>query len=529
MDSYGRLIYEIFNQGQLRGLSETRGFTDDILGTVSGKIINGGTLANMRLIKPEAIIKLETYLKESRISSNLMEGFPLICKKDPLDVQLFYIHDHLQSTGEEIRLEDILETMYGGNVKVVKSRKTKRKPMSEVEYLEGASEQPARKAKKAKKEKSSEATGYGLVTIQEEVEDLRADKILPDRTRSGKAATTLMTAPKQPSIPKRKRKHVVRKLKESTYVEEEEQVAEATQLVSREVRRKKVNDEAVQRAVELARQIEVPASNIAREDAAEAAQEVIKAATKAEVLALVASEEAQEGNAATSEAPDSPEAPEGMSETLHTNVEIVELVSSSSSDTRSNSPSSSSSSTSSDSNDMLLSKAYSSLNKNLSPSTSTKTTQKPDDTFMPMYPSVEERLISMQQRRINACKHLPADHPLQSPVIEPIEFIPAAAEGESDHVDTDLAETIVSSKPNSPTTQNIEIPEPSIISNLESHYLGELLEYMSISQIASGIAYDEVMTECPSQHTPNSEMTTSTNNDSVPTHEILIPELTVPE
>jgi len=82
-----------------------------------------------------------------------------------------------------------------------------------------------------------------------------------------------MSAPELPSIPKRKRKHVVRKLKESKYVEEEEeeQVAEATQLVSREVRRKKVNDEVVQRALELAKQIEVLASSIAREDAAEAA------------------------------------------------------------------------------------------------------------------------------------------------------------------------------------------------------------------------------------------------------------------
>jgi len=84
----------------------------------------------MRLIKPEAIIKLETNLKESRISSNLMEGFRPIFKQDPLDVQLFYIHDHLQSTGEEIRLEDIPETMYGGNVKAAKSRKTKGKPRS---------------------------------------------------------------------------------------------------------------------------------------------------------------------------------------------------------------------------------------------------------------------------------------------------------------------------------------------------------------------------------------------------------------
>jgi len=49
----GRLISEIFNQGGLlRDLSEIRGFTDDMLGTVTGKVINGGTLANMRLIKP---------------------------------------------------------------------------------------------------------------------------------------------------------------------------------------------------------------------------------------------------------------------------------------------------------------------------------------------------------------------------------------------------------------------------------------------------------------------------------------------
>ena len=147
-----------------------------------------------------------------------------------------------------------------------------------------------------------------------------------------------------------------------------------------------------------------------------------------------------------------------MSDTLHTDVEIVEL-GSSSSDTRSNSPSSSSSTTSS--NDMLLSKAYSFLNKTLSPSTSTKTTQKSDDIFVPMYPSVEERLISMQQRRIDACKHLPADHPLQQPVIDPIQFIPAAAEGESDHVGTYLAsETIVSSKPNSPPPKTLIFLNP---------------------------------------------------------------------
>ena len=54
-------------------------------------------------------------------------------------------------------------------------------------------------------------------------------------------------------------------------------------------------------------------------------------------------------------------------------------------------------------------------------------------------------------------------------------------------------------------------------------------EYVSNSQIASDIASDEVMTECSPHQTPNSDMTTSTNNGSVPTNDILVPELTVPE
>ena len=123
--------------------------------------------------------------------------------------------------------------------------------MSEAEHLEVASEQPA-KAKKARKDSTSEATGSGVASIQEEVKDLQADQILPKRTRNGKAATTSSNALEQPAILKRKRKHVVRKLKQSKYVEAEEDSAEATELVTREVRRKKVNDEAVQRAVELA-------------------------------------------------------------------------------------------------------------------------------------------------------------------------------------------------------------------------------------------------------------------------------------
>jgi len=104
----------------------------------------------------------------------------------------------------------------------------------------------------------------------------------------------------------------------------------------------------------------------------------------------------------------------------------------------------------------------------------------------------------MQQMRIDAYKNLPANHPLQPPVIEPIQSIPAAVEGEGECVGTDPANTIVSSStPNSPTTQSTEITKQSIIPNLESYYSGELPEYAPNSQIASNIASDKIMTEYP--------------------------------
>ena len=53
-----------------------------------------------------------------------------------------------------------------------------------------------------------------------------------------------------------------------------------------------------------------------------------------------------------------------------------------------------------------------------------------------MYPSVVERLIGLQQRRIDACIHLLADHPLQPPMIEPIQSFPTDAEGTDDHTRT---------------------------------------------------------------------------------------------
>jgi len=252
---------------------------------------------------------------------------------------------------------------------------------------------------------------------------------------------------------------------------------------------------------------------------------------------MVEATEAVQEEAGCSEAPSASEAPEG-SFNSHTPAEIITVESSSSFESSSSSTSlSSSSSTSSDTNDVPLNRVYTNLNKTLSPSPSTKTHKKPkSDTFVPMYPSVEERLIGLQQRRIDACKNLPADHPLQPPVIELIQSIPADVEGADYHTGTNYANINVSSPQRTFPTQKpqtTETSEPSIIHNLVDHYLGELPEYESNLEKASNIGSDEVMTENPRQHEPNLEMASSTNINFVPIHDFVleqnVPELVVPE
>lgn len=174
----------------------------------------------MKLI--ETVTKLNTHLSESSAKSNLMEDFPPICKKDPLEVQMNFIKDHFATSGKVIRLEDVLEEMYGGALPVARSRKSKRKETSKEEYLEA--EQPSKKAKNEKASNKLKIGGSGLPTIQEEVQDLNTDVVMNKRTRSGKDVASSQTAPEQPPVPKKKRKAAIRKLKESAYVAEEEDI-----------------------------------------------------------------------------------------------------------------------------------------------------------------------------------------------------------------------------------------------------------------------------------------------------------------
>jgi len=110
----------------------------------------------------------------------------------------------------------------------------------------------------------------------------------------------------------------------------------------------------------------------------------------------------------------------------------------------------------------------------------------------------------MQQRRINACVRLPTDHPLQPVMIEPIQFVPADAEGVNDHTESESANIDVSLSPT-------ETHEPSVIQGLINHYSGELPSSKTNLERAS----DEVMTEIPQQQTPNPEMASLTHTNFV--------------
>ncbi|RHN66802.1 hypothetical protein MtrunA17_Chr3g0095591 [Medicago truncatula] len=424
------LISDIIHLGGiLKALKEVNFFTDEQLDTETGKVINGRTLRNMNLIERDAYTKLSIDLRESDAVSNLMDDFPPICKQDPLDVQMNFIKDHFAVTSKKIRLEDVLETMYGGALPVAKSRKIKRKALTKGEYLGDAPEQPAKKVKKAKKERATvqeNIVGPAIPTIQEEVEDLEADKILTKRTRSGKSAVTSQSLPDQPSIPKKKRNQAIRKLKVADYLmEEEDQIEAATDLEAEDAA-------TLQKALEIAKDIEVHATRIVREDVGTDAQEVIKAAevvqefvaTEVGSLLMVTTEEVQEGNVGCSEA-DTPEASRGNLYSLHS-TKVIEIESSSTSTSLSTSISTSS--TSSDFDNVPLSRIYTTLNKGLSPST--KLHKKPANKipYEPVDPSILNSIGEMSEMRNKVCERLPADHPFQPPMIKPLSFVPADAE-----------------------------------------------------------------------------------------------------
>jgi len=145
---FGRLLSEIFSQGGLlEALRKSNLASDRVLGTTTGKIINGKTLQHMKIIKKFS--SNEKDLKESSIPSELMRDFPPISKEDNPEVLAGYIAAHAKESGVTTQDEDIPDSSNDAPL-IVKGKRTKVDTDSEAVVV---------KAKKQKVAKSV-ATNY---------------------------------------------------------------------------------------------------------------------------------------------------------------------------------------------------------------------------------------------------------------------------------------------------------------------------------------------------------------------------------
>jgi len=126
-----------------------------------------------------------------------------------------------------------------------------------------------------------------------------------------------------------------------------------------------------------------------------------------------------------------------------------------------------------------------------------------------VYQDILKSIGELSQRRIDVCNRLPADHPFQPPIIKPLnmilagETIPSSSlsnqsptrdspkvvgstTAAEEHIGTEEPSTTDISLSDSPTNkqqqQTTSSPlnqtsEQHVISNLESHYSGELPKY----------------------------------------------------
>jgi len=254
----------------------------------------------------------------------------------------------------------------------------------------------------------------------------------------------------------------IRKLRQASLAAEDEPEEEATSLVTKEA--------AVKKALEIAAQISVPSDVLLQKTTGEAAQAAIELSE--DLQQLVASGEllkAPEEKVTGSEVAASRGNPD-----VSNSAEYIEV--------ESGSETSIHSQDSSDLDNVTLSLIYTDI------SPSTKPTQKANiKLFEPVYPTVLKSIGEMSQMRVDLCNKLPADHPLQPPIIEPLNVAPA-----DEHTST-------STHSNQPQTDTCE---PSNSQPKSPTKTSEL-------QKASEVASDEATTESPQHQSPEPQITST--------------------
>jgi len=336
-----------------------------------------------------------------------------------------------------------------------KNNSTPRKRKSKKAIIEVVVEPKPKKQKQAKKAPQLIVVEPTLPTIKEEVADLGPVKILDKRTRGGSSEAA--TFQPKPKIQKKKRN--VRKLKVSTYDEQEDvEVEVATDLVTRMERRKKVAAESsepkpdeheafiIEKAIGVASQLEIPTVTLMKETAMEDAKKVVEFAEAVQGLAsektgkfLKATMEIKREKACSKAGISEAAGIKGNSSTHNIFDNVIDL---------------DSSSPSTNIDDIPLNQVYKTLDKAFTPSPSNQTQKIPDDVDAFESLSIDERIGSLVQRRIDSCKNLPVNHWLQPSFVRPLQTVLPGEKfgGESTQAASDILESTSSQQ--QPTTNN---------------------------------------------------------------------------
>jgi len=117
----------------------------------------------------------------------------------------------------------------------------------------------------------------------------------------------------------------------------------------------------------------------------------------------------------------------------------------------------------------------------LSSSTYTSSTPSPSNLnsigeYVPMVPSVQERIDNLIQRHIDVGQRLPEGHWGRPDFLNPIQSIAP---------DSEIPTTSTSTKPQSQPKPATQSSDPSILEELANHYLGELPSFKPNSENAS--------------------------------------------
>jgi len=430
---YGRLLSEIFTQGKLlETLRRNNLASDKALRTRTGKMINGKTLQNMKIIKKFS--PNEKDLKESSDQTKLMKDFPPIIQERNPEVLTELISGFVKESGG-ITVEDDTPdapdevpllvrrkrtlTDTGSEATGAQTKKS-RKDKSEASNPDNSSA-PAPKRKRGKGESSSIQEAASKVVTQKVDADTEEERVKKQKAFEEKYTTPMtVVTPAMARMAKEYADNLIaaKKQKKMDYLAER-----STKLKSLGLEN---YDEYYQQKIAEVRQI-----------AGSVEQQVVEEAT--EMLELIP--EASEAGASEAAPESSPTAEPSKP-----------------------------SATASQTSDLP-----SSIQTPLSPS---KPSPKPSETN---YSTILKSIGEMLERRVEICNKLPTDHPFQPPTIAPLNMIlpdnPQPSQPTKSPLQEEQTSAAAEGSEDPEEPQTVDLPKcdsPSNLYSLEKHLGGEL-------------------------------------------------------